>query len=129
MDDEVHNHLVVEEHDNGWDVVSEFLLDSLDFSLQGVDVGADAGLENEVVEGLVSLGGGWVLWVFDIISLCWEWSWVDVSLLQSCHIGLYSSVDLGIKFSIFSHLLECFMLIGSQGVFECEISCALISYK
>lgn len=62
MDDEVHNHLVVEEHDNGWDVVSEFLLDSLDFSLPGVDVGADAGLEDEGVEGLVSIGGGWVLW-------------------------------------------------------------------
>ena len=41
MDDEVKDHLVVEKHNGSWDIVSVLLLDSLDLSLPGVDVGAD----------------------------------------------------------------------------------------
>lgn len=41
MDDEVEDHLVVEEHDGSWNILSMFFLDSLDLSLPGVDVGSD----------------------------------------------------------------------------------------
>lgn len=41
MNNEVHDHLVVEEHNGSWNVVTELLLDPLDFSFPGVDVGAD----------------------------------------------------------------------------------------
>jgi len=61
MDNKVHNHLVVEKHDGSWNVVSKLLLDSFDFSFPGVDVGADGGPHDEVVQGLVLVGGGWVL--------------------------------------------------------------------
>ena len=41
MDDEIQNHLVVEEHNGSWNIFAVLLLDSLDLSLPGVDVGAD----------------------------------------------------------------------------------------
>ena len=61
MDNKVHNHLVVEKHDDSWNIVSMLLLDSLDFSFPGVDVGAEDGLHEEVVQGLVLVSSGWVL--------------------------------------------------------------------
>ena len=61
MDDEVKNHLVVEKHNSSWNIFSVLLLDSLDLSLPGVDVGSSHRLDNKVVEGLVSVGGRWVL--------------------------------------------------------------------
>lgn len=50
VNEEIHDHLVVEEHDGEWDVVTELLLYPLDLSLPGVDVGANDRLADEVVE-------------------------------------------------------------------------------
>ena len=41
MNNEVHDHLVIEEHHGSWNIVTELLLDSLYFSFPGVYVGAD----------------------------------------------------------------------------------------
>jgi hypothetical protein len=72
MNNEVHDHFVVEKHDSCWYVISEFFLNSLDFSIPGVDMGSTDGLEDEVVEGLISLGGGWVLWGAHVFVMALE---------------------------------------------------------
>jgi hypothetical protein len=62
MDNEVQNHLVVEKHDDSWNIVSVLFLDSFNFPFPGVDVTSDDRFHDEVVEVLVLAGGGWVFW-------------------------------------------------------------------
>ena len=70
-----------------------------------------------------------LLRVLDLLMLGWERPWDHILFLDLLRIMLNSSVDLGVKFTFFSHLLQGLMLVGPDRVLECKLSSTLNSYK
>ena len=114
MDNEVHNHLVIEEHDGSWNIVSELLLNSLNFSIPGISVAANDRLHNEAVEALILTGSSWVFWGAHVFVVTLE------MLVQE--VGVH---ELSVSPST-SHLIYCLSLVEelvtTDGVQTAEVA-------
>jgi hypothetical protein len=114
MDNKVHHHLVIEEHDGSWNIVSELLLNSLNFSIPGISVAADDRLHNEAVEALILTGSSWVLRGAHVLVVTLE------MLVQEVRVH-----ELGVSPST-SHLVYCLPLVEelvtTDGVQTAEVA-------